>query len=60
MSGEALARAALRRGVRVLSAAQFYATQGPRHFVRLAYSFASPAEIIEGVRRLGDAFREVA
>jgi hypothetical protein len=30
------------------------------HLVRRAYGFASPAEIIEGVRQLCDAFREVA
>jgi 2-aminoadipate transaminase len=60
VSGEALARAALRRGVRVLPATQFYATRGPENYIRLAYSDASPADIIEGIHRLGEALREIA
>lgn len=60
VSGDALARAAIARGVKVLPASDFYATRGPANYVRLAYSYASPSEITEGVRRLGEAFREVA
>jgi 2-aminoadipate transaminase len=60
VSGEALARAALQHGVRVLPAAQFYATRGPENYIRLAYSYASPADIIEGIHRLGEALREIA
>lgn len=60
VSGDALARAALRRGVRVLPASDFYVTSGPAHYVRLAYSSSPPSAIVEGIRRLGDAFREIA
>lgn len=60
MAGEALARAALARGVSILPGSDFFATSGPRNHVRLAYSHASPSEITEGVRRLGEAFREIA
>ena len=60
MSGDRLAEAAARRGVKVLPASQFYATQGPANHIRLAFSYASPAEIIEGVQRLGEAFREIS
>jgi 2-aminoadipate transaminase len=60
VSGEALARAVLQRGVRVLPATQFYATRGPENYIRLAYSYASPADIIEGIHRLSEAFREIA
>ena len=59
-SGDRLAAAAERRGVKVLPASQFYATAGPAHSVRMAFSYASPAEIIEGVGRLGEAFKEIA
>jgi 2-aminoadipate transaminase len=60
MSGDRLAAAAARRGVKFLPASQFYATEGPANHIRLAFSYASPAEIIEGVGRLGAAFRESA
>jgi 2-aminoadipate transaminase len=42
---------ARRYGVDFLPASQFYATGGAKNFLRLAYSYASPAEIMEGVRR---------
>jgi DNA-binding transcriptional MocR family regulator len=32
---------------------------GPKNFVRLASSYASPSEIVEGVRRLAHAFAEL-
>jgi DNA-binding transcriptional MocR family regulator len=38
--------------------AALHATPGPRNYVRLAYSYASPSEIVEGVRRLAQAFRQ--
>ncbi|MEX2147463.1 MAG: PLP-dependent aminotransferase family protein [Candidatus Rokuibacteriota bacterium] len=60
VSGDSLAAAAARRGVRVLPASQFYATQGPANYVRVAFSYASPGEIIEGVGRLGEAFKDIA
>lgn len=57
VDSDALAAAALREGVRVLPASQFHATPGPRNRVRLAYSYASPTAIPEGVRRLAVAVR---
>ena len=59
-SSDRLAAAAERRGVKVLPASQFYATAGPANYVRMAFSYASPADIIEGVGRLGEAFKDIA
>lgn len=59
VDGGRLATLAEAHGVQVLPASQFHATPGPRHFVRLAYSYASPSEIVEGVRRLAAAYREL-
>ena len=58
VDGDRLATLAEAHGVQVLPASQFHATPGPRNFLRLAYSYASPSEIVEGVRRLGAAFDE--
>jgi 2-aminoadipate transaminase len=56
VDSDALAMLAEEQGVQVLPASQFHAEPGPRNYVRLAYSYASPSEIVEGVRRLGRAF----
>jgi 2-aminoadipate transaminase len=58
--GDRLAALAETRGVTILPASQFHATPGPRHYARLAYSYASPSEIVEGVRRLARAFQELS
>ena len=58
--GDRLAALAETRGVTILPASHFHATPGPRHYARLAYSYASPSEIVEGVRRLARAFRELS
>lgn len=58
VDADRLAASAWRHGVQVLPASQFYATSGPATHVRLAYSYASPADIGEGVRRLGAALAE--
>jgi 2-aminoadipate transaminase len=55
-------------GVAVLSGSRFFAggavgpsnQQPPTSFLRLAYSFAGPDEIDEGVRRLAAAMRDIA
>jgi 2-aminoadipate transaminase len=60
VSGDDFAASAARRGVKVLPGRQFYATSGPANHVRLAFSYASPAEIVEGVRRLGNVLSEEA
>ncbi len=59
VDADRLAASAWRHGVQVLPASQFYATTGPATHIRLAYSYASPADIAEGVRRLGIALGEV-
>jgi 2-aminoadipate transaminase len=45
-------------GVDFLPASRFYATPGPRNYLRLAYSYAPPTELMDGVRRLGKALRQ--
>ena len=50
-----LAALAETHGVSILPGSQFQATPGPRNHARLAYSYASPSEIVEGVRRLAGA-----
>jgi 2-aminoadipate transaminase len=54
-----LAARAEAEGVAILPASHFHATPGPREFARLAYSYASPSEIEEGVRRLARAYAAV-
>ncbi len=58
MSGDDFAAAAARQGVKVLPGRKFYATSGPANHVRLAFSYASPSEIVEGVKRLGNVLSE--
>jgi 2-aminoadipate transaminase len=58
VDSDRLLGAALARGVRFLSGSQFFATPGPKNQLRLAYSYASPAAIAEGIRRLGHAVKE--
>jgi 2-aminoadipate transaminase len=57
IDSDALATLAEAQGVQILPASHFHATPGPRHYIRLAYSYASPSEIVEGVRRLGIALK---
>ncbi len=52
-----LAAEARRREVEILPGSRFYATPGPKNELRLCYSYASPLEIVEGVRRLAEALR---
>ena len=61
--GDAVARAAADRGVIVLAGSRFFAGDAsvhPRNHLRVAYSHATSEEIVEGVRRLGDAYRAVS
>lgn len=60
VDSDRLATLAEADGVVVLPASQFHATPGPLNYVRLAYSYASPSEIVEGVQRLARAFRRLA
>jgi 2-aminoadipate transaminase len=59
VDSDRLATLAEGQGVYVLPASQFHASPGPRPYVRLAYSYASPSEIVEGVRRLARAVKEM-
>jgi 2-aminoadipate transaminase len=68
IDGDELARRAAARGVNIIPGTKFFARQegypsnhGPRrNAVRLSYSYASPAEIDEGVERLGEAYASMA
>ncbi len=59
VDGDALAEAAARRGVAVVKGSDFV-TDDSRNALRLAYSSVTVPEIEEGVRRLAEAYREVA
>jgi 2-aminoadipate transaminase len=47
-------------GVEFVPGAEFFAARGGESALRLAYSFAAPAELAEGARRLGSAVRQAA
>ena len=55
---EALAGLALTHGVEVSSGRLCFPNDVPGHHLRLAYSFVGVEAIGEGVRRLGDAWKE--
>ena len=55
---EALAGLALTHGVEVSSGRLCFPNDVPGHHLRLAYSFVGVEAIREGVRRLGDAWKE--
>ena len=47
-------------GVDFLPASRFYASPGPRDYLRLAYSYAPATELMDGARKLGDAVRQLS
>ena len=55
----ALFTAAAERGVQFVKGSDFV-LEGARSSLRLAYSGVTPPEIEEGVRRLGESYREIA
>lgn len=57
---DALLERATAEGVTFVRGSDFYVAEGGEEALRLAYSFASVAEIEEGVRRLGALVREAA
>ena len=59
VSGEAVADAALEQGVEVSSGRLSFPEDDPGNFLRFAYSYPDPEQIVEGVRRLGRAYRDV-
>jgi DNA-binding transcriptional MocR family regulator len=56
--GDALFKAAAERGVQFVKGSDFV-LEGGKSSLRLAYSGVTPKQIEEGVRRLGEAYREV-
>ena len=68
VSGDDLASAAAREGVLLHAGSEFYANPGrihpdnhwpPASHIRMAYSFAAPEEIDEGVKRLARAYESI-
>lgn len=65
--GDAFAARAAAAGVNLIPGSKFFAVGGgfpanaaaPRHHVRLSYSYATPAQIDEGVRRLAAVYEAV-
>jgi 2-aminoadipate transaminase len=54
-----LLAAAEAAGVTFVKGTDFFAAEGGEHSARLAFSFASPAEITEGIARLASAVRSL-
>jgi len=61
VDGDVLARRAQERGVIFIPGSRFFALNASsrRRHIRLAYSHATPDEIDQGVRIIGEAFREL-
>jgi len=59
VSGEEVADRAVEHGVEVSSGRLSFPEDDPGNFLRFAYSYPGKDEIVEGVRRLGMAYREV-
>ena len=57
--GDALFKAAAERGVQFVKGSDFV-LEGGKSSLRLAYSGVTPGQIEEGVRRLGEAYRQVS
>jgi 2-aminoadipate transaminase len=60
VDSDALLDAAHARGVDFLPASRFYASPGPRDYLRLAYSYAPATALMDGARKLGDAVRQLS
>jgi len=58
-SAQALVRRGIERGVEVSAGRVCFPDADPGHFLRFAYSFVGPDEILEGIRRLGLAYGDV-
>ncbi|MCC8984695.1 PLP-dependent aminotransferase family protein [Bradyrhizobium acaciae] len=56
IDADELVRRATKLGVSILSGRRCFAEQAPGSFLRLAYSFSTPARITEGIDRLGRAY----
>ena len=60
VSAEELVERGIAHGVEVTSGRLCFPNEDPGHFLRFAYSYVGPGEIREGIRRLGDAYRQMA
>jgi len=63
VDGDRLAAKAGEAGIHLIAGSRFFASVGadvPRHHVRLAYSYTTPDQIENGVRRLGAVYRSIA
>lgn len=60
IDSDALAAAALQRGIGVHSGKICYATEPQSNFLRVCYSFVSPEQIEHGIAQLGKAYEAVA
>lgn len=56
LDADELMRRAANEGVSIISGRLCFAEQPPGSFLRLAYSFSTPGQIIEGVKRIGRAY----
>jgi 2-aminoadipate transaminase len=60
VDGDRLAAAASESGVTVLPGSRFFANRDvafPKNHLRIAYSHATPDEVVDGIRRLASAYR---
>ena len=60
VDGDRLAEAASECGVTVLAGSKFFANRDvpyPKNHLRIAYSHATPDEVVDGIRRLATAYR---
>lgn len=60
VSADAVAERALKHGVEVSSGRLSFPEDDPGNFLRFAYSYPDRDQIVEGIRRLASAYREIA
>ncbi|WP_305985582.1 PLP-dependent aminotransferase family protein [Roseibium sp. MMSF_3544] len=60
VSGDALAEKAVEHGVEIGSGRLCFPNEDPGNFIRFSYSYVDPNTIREGIRRLGEAYRNMA
>lgn len=60
VSTEELVAKGIEHGVEVTSGRMCFPNEDPGHYLRFAYSYFGVDDIQEGIRRLGNAYREIA
>lgn len=60
ISGDELAVKAVEHGVEIGSGRLCFPVEDPGNFLRFSYSYVDPETIREGIRRLGEAYKEIA